>query len=90
MAYTDTNYKTKKALREAFAAGKRIGTHQPGGFFESKTEGQISLEGPHYPAPHSWYVAATIADGIIVKLDGKTAEQHATALAKAEAKKAAK
>ena len=90
MAYTDTNYKSKALLKAAFAAGKRIGTHQPGGFFPSATEGTIALEGPHYPAPHSWYAEATIHEGFIVTLDHKTAEQTKVALDKAEAKKLAK
>lgn len=88
--YTDKNYKTKKALAEDFAAGKEISTYQPGGIFESKREGRISLEGPHYPAPHSWYAEATIKDGIIVTLQGKDAAWWANKLAKDAAKKAAK
>jgi len=84
------NYPTKTALKIDFAAGKQISTYQPGGMFESKTEGKIALEGPHYPAPHSWYSEATIKDGAIVTLEGKTAEQVRIALEKAEAKKAAK
>lgn len=88
--YTDKNYKTKAALKADFAAGKEISTYQPGGMFESKREGRIALEGPHYPAPHSWYAEATIKNGVIVTLDGKTSAQVKTALDKAEAKKAAK
>lgn len=30
MAYTDFNFKTKKALKEALAAGRRITVYQPG------------------------------------------------------------
>jgi len=30
MAYTETNYKTKKALREALAAGEAVRVYQPG------------------------------------------------------------
>lgn len=88
MAYTDKNFKSKKALIEAFASGEQIGTHQPGGFFSSKTDGKISLEGPHYPAPHSWYASATIANRNIVTFDDKTSEQYAAKLLKLNAKKA--
>ena len=66
--YTDINFKTKKALKEALAQGKRITVYQPGGIFASKTDGTVTLEGPHYPAPHTWYATATIKDGAIVSV----------------------
>ena len=66
--YTDKNYRTKKALIEDFKADKKIRVYQPGGFFPSQTDGNVSLEGPHYPEPHTWYASATIVDGIIVKV----------------------
>jgi len=66
--YTDRNYKTKKALLEDFKAGKNITVYQPGGMFPGKTDGEIAIEGPHYPEPHRWYAAATIKDGVIIKV----------------------
>jgi hypothetical protein len=63
--YTVKNYRTKKALREAVAAGEKVDTYQPGGFFPAQREGTVALEGPHYPKPHSWYAQAVIKDGII-------------------------
>lgn len=63
--YTDQNFRTKKALKEAVATGKQVGTFQPGPF-PGTTNGRVTLEGPHYPAPHSWYASAEIKDGIIV------------------------
>ena len=64
--YTDINFKSKKALKEAVAAGKEISTYQPGGMFPATRDGKITLEGPHYPEPHKWYATATVKDGIIV------------------------
>jgi len=64
--YTDTNFKSKKALKEAVAAGRQVTVFQPGGIFPSKTDGSISLEGPHYPEPHRWYASAVIKGGVIV------------------------
>lgn len=64
--YTVINFKTKKALKEAVAAGKQIETYQPGGMFEYKKDGRVSLEGPHFPAAHSWYAQAEIKEGVIV------------------------
>ena len=67
MAYTDKNYKSKKALKDDLAAGARVHCYQPGGMFPLKAPGRISLEGPHYPEPHKWYASATVdADGYIV------------------------
>lgn len=67
--YTNRNFKTKKALKEAVAAGEKIGYYQPGPFGgNEKQDGTIYLEGPHYPAPHTWYAKAEVKDGYIVKV----------------------
>ncbi len=66
--YTTVNYKTKKALKEAVASGIKVATYQPGGIFPAERDGQVCLEGPHYPAPHTWYATATIRDGIVIKV----------------------
>jgi hypothetical protein len=63
--YTDTNYKTKKALKEAVAAGKSIGVFSPG-MFPAPRNGKVTLEGPH--GYHKWYAQATVVDGIITKV----------------------
>ena len=66
--YAVTNFKTKKALKAAVKSGDQVEVFQPGGFFAGKTDGTVSLEDPHYPAPHSWYATATIANSIIVSV----------------------
>ena len=66
MAYTDFNFKTKKALKEAVASGQTVTVYQPGPFGGCPTEGTVALEGPHYPAAHSWYAQATLKDGQVV------------------------
>jgi hypothetical protein len=63
--YTVINFKTKKALKEAVKSGQQIDTFQPGGFFEAQKNGTVVIEGPHYPAPHTFYAQAVIKDGII-------------------------
>ena len=63
--YTVKNFRSKKALREAVAAGEQVETYQPGGYFPAKRDGVVPLEGPHYPEPHRWYAEAVVADGII-------------------------
>jgi hypothetical protein len=64
--YTTENFPSKAALKRAVAAGREVKTWQPGGMFPPKTEGQVALEGPHYPAAHSWYASARVVDGVIV------------------------
>ena len=69
--YTDYDFKTKKALKEAVAAGKRVTVYRPNAYLtgtRAPTEGTVYLEGAHYPAPHTWYAEATLKDGVIVKV----------------------
>jgi len=69
--YTYTNFKTKKALKEAVAAGKEVGVYQPNSDLtgvEVPENGTVTLEGPHYPAPHTWYASATLINRIITKI----------------------
>lgn len=65
--YTTQNFKTKKALKAAVAAGQLIGVYSPGPF-PCPTDGKITLKGPHYPEPYKWYAEAILKDGIIVKV----------------------
>lgn len=67
--YTETNYQTKKALKEAVEAGFRVAYFQPGPFGGNEpTEGTITLEGPHFPAAHKWYAQAQVKGGVVVKV----------------------
>jgi len=68
--YTDIDYKTKKALKEAFKNGKQITVYQPGGFFPSQKDGTTTIEGPHYPKPHTWYARVELKDGVITRILG--------------------
>jgi hypothetical protein len=65
--YTDIDFKTKKALKEAVAAGKQVTYYQPG-LGETPQNGTIYVEGPHYPKPHTWYATCEVKDGAIVKV----------------------
>lgn len=82
MSYTVTNFKTKKALKEAVkkwhkemfdnniqGAAKPVRCFQPGlGPDLSNYTGSVALEGPHYPVAHTWYVEGEMKDGILVKV----------------------
>ena len=70
MAYTTVNFKTKKALKEAVAEGKKIRVFQPGGLFPDPTyPGTCTIEGPWAPKPHAWYASVTLDEnGFITKV----------------------
>ena len=81
--YTDRNFKTKQAFKEAVAEflqfeqcnGREaampyaVTYHQPGPFGgNEKQDGVLYFEGPHYPQPHKWYAQAEAKDGVVVKV----------------------
>lgn len=67
--YTDRNFRAKKALKEAVAAGDEVTYFQPGPFGGNEPDtGEIFLEGPYYPEPHRWYAQAWVENGLIVKV----------------------
>jgi hypothetical protein len=66
--YTVTNFPTKKALKEAVASGQHVEVYQPGPFGGSVSDGDHSVEGPHYPKPHTWYARVRVKDSIIIKV----------------------
>jgi len=67
--YTSTNFKTKKAVREAIAAGAKITVFQPGPFGGNEPkDGPVTLEGPHYPEPHRWYAQGVLKNGILTSI----------------------
>jgi hypothetical protein len=67
MAYVSPNYPSKKALREAVAAGKPVSVFSPGPF-PVASEGKVAVEGPHYPEPHRWYAQVVVKDGRVIKV----------------------
>lgn len=71
--YTTINFKSKKALKEAVAAGQRVAVYQPNDMCGKADEVQhgehkVTLEGPHYPEPHRWYAEVVVRDGAIVRV----------------------
>ena len=65
--YTTENFKSKKALKDAVAAGKQVTLYAPGIGFPP-TNGSCAVEGPHYPQPHSWYAEVTVENGLVTKV----------------------
>lgn len=68
MTYTVKNFKTKKALKEAIKAGEQVQCYEPGPFGQPPTSGRVCLEGPHFPAPHTWYAGGIIENGVLIKV----------------------
>ena len=71
--YSSTNFKTKKLFKEAVLRGKRVTIFQPNDIFGNPKaspsySGRASVEGPHYPSPHTWYAQVTVVNGIVTKV----------------------
>jgi len=66
--YTQYNFPTKKALREAVTKGEMVGVFQPGPFGPDVPDGDGVVEGPH--GYHKWYASVTVEGGRIVKFKG--------------------
>lgn len=67
--YTTHNFKTKKAFKAAVLAGEKVSFFQPGPFGGNESKnGTVFIEGPYYPAAHTWYAECQAKDGYIVKV----------------------
>lgn len=67
MAYTEQNFKTKKALKDALNRGEKVYVFQPG-LGSVPKDGPVALEGPHYPKPQTWYGVGQMRDGKLVSI----------------------
>lgn len=67
MFYTEKNFKSKKDLKAAVAAGEKHGIYAPG-MGTPPVNGRAAVGGPHYPEPHKWYAQVTLTDGVITKV----------------------
>lgn len=65
--YTDINFKSKKAFKEAVASGKEVTLYAPG-FGQPPINGTCAVSGPHYPEPHRWYAEVTVTNGKVTKV----------------------
>jgi hypothetical protein len=66
MAYVNPNYATKKDFLISVKLGNNLMPYNPNEMFPVTQNGNIVIEGPHYPKPHRWYAACVVKDGIIV------------------------
>ena len=62
--YTHPNFPTKKALKEALKLGLTVTVYSHG-IGSPPVNGECSVEGPHYPKPHTWYGEVKIVNGVV-------------------------
>lgn len=60
--YVNPNFPSKAALKRALAEGQSVDVFAPG-LGTVPLNGSVSLEGPHYPKPHTWYGQGIMKDG---------------------------
>lgn len=65
--YVNPNFTTKKALKDAVAAGEEVEVFSPGPF-PARSNGIEHVEGPHHPQPHRWYAKVEVRHGLVVKV----------------------
>lgn len=65
--YTYTNFKSKKAFKEAVKNGEEVRIFSPGPF-PPASNGIEYVEGPHAPEPHKWYAKVVLKDGVVIKV----------------------
>lgn len=65
--YIEGNPKTKKQVKQWLAGGRIVRVFSPGPF-PVKQNGQEHVEGPHYPAMHTWYAAVQLVDGKVTSI----------------------
>lgn len=65
--YVSPNFSSKKQLKDAVKTGQNVTVFSPGPF-PAPTQGETSVEGPHYPKPHTWYARVQVKDGQVVKV----------------------
>jgi len=67
--YCTKNFPTKAALIEAVERGMKVSIFQPGSFSNEPTSGEVSIEGPHSPKPHTWSARVTLRNSLIVEVE---------------------
>lgn len=65
--YVNPDVKSKAELKRLLADGKTVTVYAPG-LGTVPTNGDVSLEGPHYPKPHTWYGTGKMVNGKLVSV----------------------
>lgn len=67
MAFTVYDFKSRQELVDAVREGHQIDMFAPKPYVWP-VNGNVDLEGPHYPAPRTWAVTAVIENGKVVEV----------------------
>ena len=65
--YFTTNYKSKAAAKRDLAAGVEVRV-KANSEFDKSGDGEFYVEGPWYPAPHTFYGKVTVKGGVVVNI----------------------
>jgi len=65
--YVRPNFKTKKALEEAVAAGNKVEVCSPE-LYPAQLNGNEFIEGPHYPELHQWCAQVRVENGLVTSV----------------------
>ena len=65
--YVSPDFPSVRSLRLAIDRGDPVDVYSPGPG-RPPLEGTWSVEGPHYPAAHTWYARVWVQDGRVVEV----------------------
>lgn len=63
--YASTDFKSKKAFKDAVNAGEKITVYHPGLGDDVGPNATVTVCGPQYPAVHTWYAEVVLKDGYV-------------------------
>ncbi len=70
MAYIYPDFPSKAAIKRALKAGDklRVKENKPWAVTDYVQEGEVTVEGPHYPKPHRWYGKVVVKNGLVISV----------------------
>lgn len=67
--YSEFNYRTKKAMKDAVESGTKVTLWSPGPCHDDiPSDGTCAVCGPHYPEAHKWYARVKTENRVVVKV----------------------
>ena len=66
--YATTNFKTKKAFKQAVEVDGAVVRLKSPGLGDPVENGTESVCGPWFPEPHRWYASVTVVNGIVTSV----------------------
>ena len=66
--YFTENFRSKAAVKRALAEGRTVRVKATSEFTPAPCNGDVDIEGPWYPQPHTFYGTAVIREGYVVEV----------------------